>query len=710
MKVAVEQVFNGSLLVASGAYDSTRINVGSLIRQWDIGSNPGDKFVGPFPIVALRPAEQSTSIPANFVQLIPWSATEWWVFYSDHATAAATRRVGLYTWNPTTNATSWRGFVTLTYPVATVHTIRGFRMARTTYSAGTVAVSGTAVTGTSTAFSASRLAVGSRIGFGSTDPTAITTWYEISAIGSDTSITLTATAGTIGAGSAYVIEELRAITVNTNATATNGGVFVAKGLRFENFISAGTTIPAATTVDNIRAVYWLRDAATVTLTTACGVGVDAPASQTSHDIYAVQGGGTSNAIVHRYNIRAALTVASGAATLSGGDLTLTGTVAVTGTLSQNGNIRVDTLSHGPGSGVKSLYFVTASRILRAAVSGITAGSTTWLSDQMTEVPPGSVNSFPATAAFASVEVAGSLDRLIVSTGTSERHYVTQYRTDAGQMDHVFLCTDRQQDNASASADLSPHPSCGLASPLYHWIEQGACATVRQNTSSVINQIWLYPLGAHWSYAATTGQRAKFPELNLGATPAKFYRVTKQTDEYLGANEIGVSPEAIRLYYRTAGISDDSGGWTAVPADGDLSGVSSASSIQFMAEWRTIGTTCVPGRLVSLALIYESADALPSQYRWNHGDFDASNGTFAWVQRALFGGSLTVHTINIYRADTNALVLTQASSGSANGTFEYWTGSAWAAGLHTDTVGTRRRFVPTGSLPSGVDLYAELTVA
>ena len=70
----------------------------------------------------------------------------------------------------------------------------------------------------------------------------------------------------------------------------------------------------------------------------------------------------------------------------------------------------------------------------------------------------------------------------------------------------------------------------------------------------------------------------------------------------------------------------------------------------------------------------------------------------------------VHTINVYRADTNALVLTQASSGTTNGTFEYWNGSAWVAGLGSDTVGTRRRFVPSASLPSGIDLYAQLIVA
>ena len=77
---------------------------------------------------------------------------------------------------------------------------------------------------------------------------------------------------------------------------------------------------------------------------------------------------------------------------------------------------------------------------------------------------------------------------------------------------------------------------------------------------------------------------------------------------------------------------------------------------------------------------------------------------------LFGATPGVHTINIYRSDTDALVLTQASSGTTNGAFENWNGSAWVAGIGADTVGRRRRFVPSGSLPGGVDLYAKITVA
>lgn len=717
MKAAVEQVFN-SVIPDVTVYDATKVTIPpapTKIRQWNLGSGASDKFLGPNPVLVGRPAEQSVAIPANFVHVIQWSSTAWWVFYSDNAAAAATRRIGLYLFNPVANTLTWQGFITLTPPAATNHTIRGFRMARTTYSTGTVQVATTAVTGSGTAFSTSRLAVGSRIGFGSTDPTAISTWYEISAIGSDTSITLTSSAGTIAAGTAYVIEELRAVVSTTNATATNGGLFVAKGLRIENFTSGGTTIAAATTVDNIRAVMWLKDAATITNTVAGGLALDTAASQTLHDVY-VTNGATTSLIVYRYNIRAALTLTAGAATLTAGvDMTITGAQTVTGNLSQNGNGRLATLNHGPGSGVKSLYVVTASRIIRIAAANITTGSTTFISDQMTENPPGTINTFAAFGAFSSLEHASSIDRLVVANGTAPRHYVTQYRTDGGQMDHIFLMDDRQSDATTADATSIPHPQASQpagagATPCYFWAEGGFMFHVRQNTSATVNLIYVYPLDSHWSYAATTGQRAILPKIDLGATPAKFYRVLEQKVIHLGNNEYGKTLEAFRLKYRTSGIDDNSGSWTDVPDNGDLSGVLPAAAIQFAVEFKALGDVCLPGRLVSLALIYETNDSLPSQYRWNYSDSNETTSVIGWVQASLFGVSPGVHTINIYRADTNALVLTQDSSGTTNGTFEYWNGSAWTAGLGSDTVGTRRRFVPTAGLPAGIPLYASISVA
>lgn len=87
------------------------------------------------------------------------------------------------------------------------------------YSTGTVAVAGTAVIGTGTHFSGALVGPGMRIGFGAVDPLLITTWYTIATVNSDTSITLTGTAGTIAAGSHYIIQ--------TGSASPTGGVLFA---------------------------------------------------------------------------------------------------------------------------------------------------------------------------------------------------------------------------------------------------------------------------------------------------------------------------------------------------------------------------------------------------------------------------------------------------------------------------------------------------
>jgi hypothetical protein len=73
-----------------------------------------------------------------------------------------------------------------------------------TNTSGTVACSGTSVTGTGTTFT--NYIENSQIGFGTTIPEDVVNWYTISSINSNTSLTLTSSPGTISAGSDYVIK------------------------------------------------------------------------------------------------------------------------------------------------------------------------------------------------------------------------------------------------------------------------------------------------------------------------------------------------------------------------------------------------------------------------------------------------------------------------------------------------------------------------
>lgn len=711
MKVAFEQVFNGSLSQQpiGGAYDPTKINRGKHTGQFNLSASEIDKFIGPAPVGIANLGESTLAIPSPFVHPIKISNDLFWVFGADAATAAATRRVQLWTYVPSTNTYTFVGAIVCTFPTATNHTVRGLRAILENYTTGTVSATGTAVTGSGTTWNTG-LSVGSRIGFGSTDPTQITTWYAVSAIGSDTSITLTTSAGTVTAGTPYVLQDLMIVQATTNATVTNGGLFVTKGLRYEDFTNPATTIPAATTVDKIKAVYWLKDAATITNDVIGGCALGDRDTWTQQYVYSTEGSATSLQL-YRYNIRAPLTPTAGAFVLTGTDIVITGAQAVTGNISQNNNGRVATLAHGAGNGIPSLYLFTTTRIIRVPLANITAGNTTFVADTMQEVPPGGTNTGISTGTFTSLDIAGSLDKIVItgaaSTGTI---YITDYYTGGQQMDRRAGLLTNTLPSALRDTDSPVYIHSVSSNVPYVWVEDGWLFYLYTSAATTtVNALSVYPLAADGEFNADVNNRIICPRINLGGTPARFYRVLVNDVQNLGDFTMGIMPDMYRLQYRTSGIDDDSGAWIDVPQNGDLSGVSVNQFIQFGFLFRTAGVVMLPSRVLSLAVLYETADSLPSQYRWNFADFNTSNGTFAWVQSTLFGYSPTTHTIEIYRADTNVLVLTQASTGTTNGTFEYWTGSAWAAGLGSDAVGTRRRFVPTGSLPSGVDLYARIIV-
>lgn len=647
-----------------------------------------------------------------------------WVFLADLATAAATRRTSFFEFDRDTSVFTWKGFITSTFPAATNHTIVGMRAMYQTYTTGTVGVSTATVTGSSTAWSASRIFIGSRIGFGSTDPTQISQWYYINAIGSDTSITIQVNptaAGTggvaanisISSGTEYVIEDLRILHATTNATATNGGLFMTGAVSYADFTTTGTTIAAAVSTDKVKACYWLADAAVVTNDAGSGLAVDYFDSWTQQYCYIIERQAATTPAVYKYNFRAALTLASGKSTNA--FVLATGIQSVTGNVSATNNGRVGTLLHGPGNGIKSLYFATTTRIYRAAISNITSGNTSWLSDNMVEVPAGSSATYAASSAMTSVEVADQVDRLIITTTGaatapgSNRAHLTEYNTTSIPFNHPFLVDSRQIDQSTADSSSIPHPNTqgGIISV---WSEDGLAYLVRTGTLSTTNIMYAVPLGADWSYAdATVKQRLYTPALST-ADAVKLSRVYVSNQSYLGEDNLTIPTEPYRIYYRTTGISDNSGGWTLVDATGDLSSAIAGTEIQFALEFRTAGTFCLPTRIYNIGCIYED-NTTDSHYQPSVGQSSTTSKYFAWRFSTAFGGTVPTLRIRLYNATTGGLLLDDTTTASASGTFEKSTndGGAWGAYDTSDKSNdtTYIRYTPT-SLADNIKVRALLT--
>ena len=696
------------------SYDPDKLGLGKLMIQKN-GVGPEDNYAGPFPTQVMRPMEGSVAIPFAF----PW-ATQWsyngvsrkdWIFAADIATAAATRRLGMWEFDRITGQGSYRGFLTVTFPgTSEAKTIRGLRMSYETYSDGTVSVAATAVTGVSTAWLTNRCCVGNRIGFGSTDPTQIVTWYEISAMASDTGITLATTAGTIAAGTPYVIEDLRAYLDVTSVTTSLGGLYVIKGLNPAHFTAIGGTVPAATTVDNIKASYFLKDAATGTALVTFGMALEEPISKLSRYLWLLDT--LANPVLFKYDVYAPLTLTAGASTSAFIFKTGAGG-AVAGTTSQLNNGRLANTQHGPGSGKDCIYFTTSTRIYRTQPVGtIVGGATNWVADNMTENPPGGVSTFALGAGMQNIEYSSVIDKFVIATtgAAGIRSYMTQYRSDGGQMDRLLFADYKQIDQGSADSSTTPTPS-QMASPFTIWIESGIMYLLRFGTSAILNQMYILPVGADWEYITLSGARLVLPRI---PTPdAKGYlNAFANAVQIIGGDtgkNLGLQPEPFRIQFRTSGIDDNSGGWTAMDDTNELSGVAGAPYIQFRAEFR-MSNLLIPARILNVGVIYDDTGMSDHwQGSSNIGTSTASK-QFGFRHAVAYGGTVPRLKVQLFDAESGS------SLGTDDSTTQAWTwakstnaGGAWGAYTTADRANadTYVRVTPP-SLADNIKVRAVLT--
>ncbi len=805
MKAAVEHVFTGPTGSLSGSYDSTKTMLGTLMKQYT-GATSNDKYVSTAPSAIINQVEVAGA--SYFMpHVVQWSSDIFWIFVATNATAAVTRNIGLYEFNKTAASITFKGFITLSGTTfAGVKTIRGLRGFVYKHTTGTVSTSGTSTTisGSSTGFVTERIAAGARIGFGTTDPTQVTTWYEISSINSDTELVIAGGGVSLAGGTSYVIEEIRLAILTTNATTTiiNGGIHLIKGLNYGTFTVGGTTILEASlttpaNTDNIRAAYLLKDpliagaaSATCTFTSGtpgtinvnshgliagdpvvftttgalpsgltaastiyyvtstnlaastftvsatlggvainiasagtgthtvntatsyagAGLGSDDFVDNTQHDLYMVNIDNAANVRVLKFNLRAALTVGTGFSTDA--FVLRTATQTITGTVSQVNNGRIFTVNHGSAAGVKSLWFVTTTRVYRCAASGLTSLASGWISDFMIEIPPGSSTTYTQLNTLSQVDYSETLDRIFIPT-TSLRFgvYVGSYDTTGLVPFEKIFGTNLNR------VKLSTTPS-GTIDGLFPqafitmWTAGGYMFAIPSSLTTGLNWLYIFPIGTDAAYAATTNQRIITPKM---ATPnaTKLYRAYLEHAEYIGTYGLGFQPEAHRIYFRTTGIDDNSGTWTELGASGDLSTYTPGDFIQFMFELDALGEVCVPTRLYAVTCVYEDGSQ-DSHYEPSLTKSSAQNRQFAWRQTSLWGGTIPDLRIRLFNVANGATVLDDDITSSTYGDWEYSTdgGNTWLAwSTSADTIGNYIRYTADdGVIGNLITVRALLTQA
>lgn len=700
MKAAVEHIFNG-LTGSITSYTSSLTSIGSLFKQYS-GSYD---YVSPYATTFVSLPEIS-AFTTSYPHVYKWSDRYYWIFMADIATAAVTRRVVMYQYDKYNDACSLVGSILLNFSgIAGNKTSRSVRGLVYKHTTGTVEASNTTtITGTSTQFQTERIAVGARIGFGSTNPNQISTWYNITAIASDTSLTIDQTV-TVSAGTSYVIEEIRIAYVCTNVTTTNGGLFLVKGLNPSVF-TANTTISEASTTDNVRAIYFLKDAATNNNTVAYGIGVDDEVDKTQHDCYILNADATTTARIYKFNLRSSLTVSAGSTTSA---FTFrTGQATTTGTIATAVNGRVFSVNHGAASGVKSFWFVTTTRVYRCAITDITNGGTAFLTDAMVEVPAGSTTTYPATANMSQVDYASSIDRLIIPTATAPfRMHITQYKTDASQFEKYIVPDLGRLKLSTTSVDVALTIAPRVLSQNI-WTEDGILFTSPASVTTGINLLYIYPsFGADWTYADTTNQYVITPKLaTLNAT--KLYRAYITNKENDGGDSLGSSTDSFKVYARTIGIDDNSGGWTLLNPNLDLTGLTPGTHIQFKITFETLSDLCIPTKIYSVCCVYEDGSQ-DYHYEPSLTYSSAQDRIFAWRQAQSWGSNIPNLRIRLYNIATGLLIHDDDITSSLLGTWQYSTnGTVWNSwNASQDVVGNYIRYTAT-TLPNNITVRALLT--
>lgn len=703
----IEYNFSGEVNDYLTSYDSSKLNMGHLMTR--LTDETGQTYVTPTETKFLRGWEigGSSFFQINNLGFIKYTDNISWIFYTNADVASpftASRRIFLATYNKSLNKLNQIGSVIINNPVTGIAQVcNSLIPSLENHTGGTVTVIGNTVSGSGTTWSTDGVCSGNRIGFGSTNPEDITTWYTISSVVDNTNLIISKEYSSdgivenlnISGGTPYVIEDLRLIYVNRPSDATVRGVFLVKGLRIENFTPSPLTIPAATTVDNLRACYRLLDSATTSATfLPTGIILEDKVSLTEQYLFVQSNPATTSINIQRFNVRAALTLTAGRS-----DSAFNFT---TGTVNHNGtNIN---LINSFIKGTNGDYYVNLfTRISRIIPANITNGSTTFIGDTMIENPPGTSTTFPLSSQLSGFHYLPNADRFYIShnQGTT-RNYVTPYST-SGEFERVVNLNDVIESNTYVVSELDTLTSNFISLPLRTFYHDGL-SYIARDINNNRNVLYTLPIEADKEYHTTTKACIITPEFT---TPDvvnydKVYLRTKST--YNKGRFISPS-ENVDIYFRTSGITDDSGSWTLVDKTGDIS-YTSGSTIQFKIAFSTIGLTCIPDKVYGITMSYFS-NGIPLStpfYEPSLKQSDISSQIFSWRQIHEFVDDIPKLNIDIYDVSGSTLLLTDDTDNSLNGVWEYSSddGASWSGFTSSaNTIGNYIRYTPNNSLGIGI---------
>ncbi len=751
MRTTLISTFDGTIGSIT-SYTQSSVLKGNLIQQYT--DTNGKKYLQPLKYNTLtgQGAINMYSAHANITSVHPtaisWSDDVDYIFTVYQLSQANVVQILLTKYTLSTNTYLAVGRLLLYFSMSSAAVrypwfVQGY-MHR--YTNGTVAVNGLSVTGIGTSFSSSGMAAGARIGFGTSSHAAISTWYDINNIISDTSLGLTFSAGSYSAGTPYVIEELRLHVLHTRAGTTQqyAGYSLVKGIHEGCFNSVlyiyeatrgFSSLTSGVFEDNIRAHYLLEPGVYSTASQFPGIGgvsqakyyyglaLDEPESDATQHSYVWSRMYDNNATrfeILKYNVRAPLTMAptsswyapNGSISTATGSTTnafmfRTGSQSIAGTFLQGGTIFLGTPSHGPGAGQRSLLFLTTGRIYQIPLSLVASGSNTWLAYSHTNIPPGTSNTMVGITYNQFVWMQKN-DTFMTSAQATP--WQSNFEKFSLQTNSFFWPWIGKYRSASIDNNSGEYYTNGGVAINHGYNEsKGILHTIASPGGSTFNYIYPIPIDADHDYAIARNQFAMTQKFE---TPnnSSFYNVRINQRIPIDFQQYRVPTGTLRAYARTSGIEDNTGTWSRIPDNGDISAVFlPANQIQFAVTWEIASMTGVVPYVYSVEFSYEDSTQDPYYYP-SLNQSSSSSRIFAFIQAQAWNSSIPNLRMRLYNASTGFLITDDTVAGSAFGTWEYSTDSAatWATwSSAADSVGNYIRYT-ANSLPANTIIRALLT--
>jgi hypothetical protein len=707
----IEYTFNTDTSDYTLGYTASKLNLGHLMVRGT--SSNGDYYVGPIESIFFRGWEltSSTTRQINTLGFLKYDSEISWIFYTNGTTIGnLAKRIFLATYQKSTNTLTEIGSINVNVSDNTQHRCYTLVTSMEYHTSGTVTVNGSSVSGVDTTWVTNGVCFGNRIGFGSTSSSSITQWYGISSVVNNTTLVITKEYPSDGVviglsyspGTPYVIEDFRLIYTNDSNTAVGArGVFLVKGLRYEVFTSAITTIPVATTVDNLRACYRLTDNTSVNVSyRPFGLILENKISFTEQYLYSQSYPLATTISIQKFNVRAPLILTSGRS--DSAFVFTTGAQAHGGT-----NIDLyNPFIKGPLDHYYANFYTRVSRIIP---SNIASGSTTFITDTMVETPTGTTTTFAISSQLSGISYLPNINRFYLShlTGTI-RNYITPYTSSVIAFERPIGINDGLQSNTYLIDLVDTLTTNFLSSTVRSYYHDGLSYIVR-DISSNNNLMYTLPIEADKQYHTASKACVITPKFS---TPnvVSYDKIYLRLDNSFNTGRLIYPSENVDIYYRTTNIDDDTGNWTLVNQTGNISGATS-NDIQFKLAFSTIGINSVPSKVYGVVMSYNS-DGVPIStpfYEPSIKYSDLSTETFAWRQCQEFTSSLPLLKLNIYNASSSNILLTDNSMTASLGIWEYSNnGSTWS-GFTTsaNSIGNYIRYIPNSSLGTNIKIKAIL---